>query len=188
MSWKRKRDKDDVWSRIFDDMDNMFDTFPNFKKVQEHIDELMRKSVDGDLSDINSKNPFVFGFSVKTGPDGIPRFQQFGNTGKKIVGEDKSSTPRFIHREPITDVNYTDDSVSITLEIPGVDKKDIDVDASENKVIIKVNTEARQYFKEVELKHSVIPTSAKATYKNGILDLVFKKRDKTPKGTKIKVK
>ena len=182
-----KRDKDDDWFRVFDDMDSMFDTFPNFKKIQEHIDDLMRKSMDGNLSDMD-KNPFVFGFSVKTGPDGIPKFQQFGNTGKKITGEGKSSTPKFKHREPITDVNYTDNSVSITLEIPGVDKKDIDVDATENKVIIKVNTETRQYFKEVKLKHSVVPNSAKATYTNGILDLVFKKRDKTPKGTKIEVK
>ena len=79
MNWKRKRDKDDDWSRVFDDMDGMFDAFPNFKKVQEHIDELMKKSLDGNLSDMD-KNPFVFGFSVKTGPDGMPKFQQFGNT------------------------------------------------------------------------------------------------------------
>ena len=53
---------------------------------------------------------------------------------------------------------------------------------------IRDSTETRQYFKEVDLKHSVIPDSAKATYTNGILDLVFKKKDKTPKGTKIEVK
>ena len=67
MNWKRKRDKDDDWSRVFDDMDGMFDTFPNFKKIQEHIDDLMRKSVDGNMPD-TAKTPFVFGFSVKTGP------------------------------------------------------------------------------------------------------------------------
>ena len=187
MNWKGKRDKDDDWSRVFDDMDGMFDAFPNFKKVQEHIDELMKKSMDGNLSDMD-KNPFVFGFSVKTGPDGMPKFQQFGNTGKNIPGKVDSSTPKFKHREPITDVNYSDDFVSITLEIPGVSKKDIDVDATENKIVIKVNTEARQYFKEVDLKYSIISDSAKATYTNGILDLVFKKKDKTPKGTKIEVK
>ena len=43
MNWKRKRDKDDDWSRVFDDMDGMFDAFPNFKKVKIFLMILVHK-------------------------------------------------------------------------------------------------------------------------------------------------
>ena len=56
------------------------------------------------------------------------------------------------------------------------------------EVIIKVETDARNYYKRLPLRSKVIPDSAKATYTNGILDLVLKKQEsEKPQGTRVKV-
>ena len=66
--------------------------------------------------------------------------------------------------------------------------KDIDINDMENKVEVSVKTESRKYFKSIDLTSLVETESSKATYTNGILDLVLtKKESDKPKGTKIKV-
>ena len=58
----------------------------------------------------------------------------------------------------------------------------------EDKVEVNVKTESRKYFKSINLDSLVETKSSKATYTNGILDLVLtKKESEKPKGTKVKV-
>ena len=52
----------------------------------------------------------------------------------------------------------------------------------EYRVSIKAEKDARKYRSEFTLKSEVDPESAKAEYKNGILDLLFLIKDKTNKG------
>ena len=42
----------------------------------------------------------------------------------------------------------------------------------------------KKYHAKVPLKHKVDENSAKASYKNGILQLVFKTKEEKPKGKK----
>ena len=77
--------------------------------------------------------------------------------------------------------------VKVIAEVPGVDKNDINLNASERKLIISVDTPQRKYYKEVDLPTEVDPQSAKATYKNGVLEVVLKKVGKGEKGVKIKI-
>jgi HSP20 family molecular chaperone IbpA len=59
---------------------------------------------------------------------------------------------------------------------------------TKTRVEVKVDTEARNYFKEIDLSYEVQTKSSKATYTNGILDLVLKKKiSEKAKGTKVKV-
>ena len=91
-------------------------------------------------------------------------------------------------REPLTDINETADQIAITVELPGVNKEDIDINVMEDKVDVNVKTESRKYFKSIDLSSPVEKDSSKATYTNGILDLVLtKKESDEPKGTKVKV-
>lgn len=190
----RKRDnRDGDW---FSDSDwNIDDIFGNldseFRKMRKQMDNLMRDAVEGNLPDNATKNPFVFGFSVTTGPDGIPTFEDFGNTRIRPFSPSKSGTKEAIvdtSREPLTDVNETDAEIAITVELPGVAREDIDINVTESKVEVKVETESRNYFKKINLLHEVQSKSSKATYTNGILDLVLKKKvSEKVKGTKVKV-
>ena len=190
----RKRDnRDSDW---FSGSDwNIEDIFGNldseFRKMRKQMDNLMRDAVEGNLPDHATKNPFVFGFSVSTGPDGVPKFEDFGNTRMRPFSSSKTGTKEATidtSREPLTDVNETDTEIAITVELPGVAKEDIDINVAETKVEVKVETESRNYFKKIELSNEVQSKSSKATYTNGILDLVLKKKiSEKVEGTKVKV-
>ena len=186
MNRKRRDDwfNGDDWNieDIFNNLDG------EFQKMRKQMDSLMREALDGNNSGSDNNNPFVFGFSVKTGPDGFPIFEDFGNTRMKPYGKKGEKPTVDTSREPLTDINETDDQIAITVELPGVNKEDIDINVVEDKVEVNVKTESRKYFKSIDLTSMVETESSKATYKNGILDLVLtKKESDKPKGTKVKV-
>jgi len=68
-----------------------------------------------------------------------------------------------------------------------VDKKDIDLEITENTLTIKVDKDKRKYYKEVELPCEVDANSAKASYQNGVLDIELKKAKPKKKGKKISI-
>lgn len=184
----RKR-KDDWFSGDDWNIDDIFNNLDGeFRKMRKQMDSFMREALEGNNSGKDSNSPFVFGFSVKSGPDGFPIFEDFGNTRMKPFGKKGKKPTVDTSREPLTDINETDDQIAITVELPGVNKEDIDINVMEDKVEVNVKTESRKYFKSIDLNSLVETESSKATYKNGILDLVLSKKESDkPKGTKVKV-
>lgn len=130
---------------------------------------------------------FVAGFNVRMGPDGKPHISSFGNkphVGPKPgggigVGSDE--------REPLTDVIEDAKSVAITMELPGVDKRDIDLKMTAERLDVGVDNRRRKYHKSVRLPAKVDPQTTKATYKNGILDVTVQKLDSEEGSLKIDV-
>jgi len=183
MVWRRKKEKDeDDWERDFFDDFFTFDIEKEIRRMEEWMNRIMREFGRGEI-----KGPYVYGFSMRIGPDGKPQIQEFGNVPKRYGIREESLEE---YREPLVDVMENDKTVSITAEIPGVNKEDIDLDLheDENVLVIKVDTPERKYYKEVELPCKVKPESVKATYKNGILDIVFERAEpRKKKGRKIKV-
>jgi HSP20 family protein len=70
----------------------------------------------------------------------------------------------------------------LVVDLPGVDKGDIDISVASNKAIIKAEHDDRKYRAEIELKAEIEPESGKAEYRNGVLEISFSLRDKTNKG------
>ena len=182
MDWKKKkRNADDFFGDFFgEDFDE------ELRRVRKHMERMLRdvtKGIDTEEMEKKVYGPFVYGFSMKVGPDGKPQFREFGNTPRGGVAE-------LGEREPLTDVIESKDSVSVTLEIPGVEKNDVDLSATEDTLTIDVDTPKRKYHKDVNMPCKVIPDSTSATYKNGILDIVMKKVEKKEKkeGKRIEIK
>ena len=187
---RKRRDNIDDWFRNGDwNMEDIFNNLDSeFQKMRKQMDGLMRDAVEGVIPDNANKNPFVFGFSVKTGPDGFPIFEEFGNTKIRPFRNQGEEPVVDTSREPLTDINESEDQIAITVELPGVNKEDIDINVMEDRVEVNVKTESRKYFKSIDLKSLVETESSKATYTNGILDLVLtKKESEKSKGTKVKV-
>ncbi|MCY0882255.1 MAG: Hsp20/alpha crystallin family protein [Acidianus infernus] len=86
-------------------------------------------------------------------------------------------------RKPFVDVVEKENEIKVIAEMPGVDKKDIKVRVNGNKLIISAKSEDRQYYTEVELPAGVDESSAKAIYKNGVLEVTLQKKE----GKEIKV-
>ena len=154
-------------------------------EMQRNLQEALR-SMGQDPS-----KSFVSGFSVKVGPDGKPTFNTFGNKPQvkpSPAGAGKG-VPQIVanEREPLTDVIEDARQVSITMELPGVEKKDIDVHMTADDLEISVDNERRKYHKRVKLPAKVDPKTTKATYTNGILDVTVQKAKPDRSGLKVAV-
>jgi HSP20 family protein len=182
--WRRRRR---FWSEDFFDIDRIFEDLMRFmREFERRFYEEMREfkpEKPGRFERI--EGPFVYGFSITIGPDGKPIIQEFGNV-RKIRGK-----PSIVEeREPLVDIFESENEVSVVAELPGVEKDKIDVKVTEDgkTLIINASNEKRKYYKEIELPARVDPSSAKASYKNGVLEVKLKKIGKGEgKGVKIQV-
>jgi HSP20 family protein len=149
--------------------------------------DLLRERTLPDGTKVKSWGPFVYGYSVTVGPDGKPKVREFGN----FKAETRMGKPYIDvkeKREPLADVMTTDSEVRVLVELPGVEKKDIKLSGTEDKLTISVDTPDRKYFKEVELPAKVDSKKATSKYKNGVLDItVPKKKEEKPKGEAINI-
>ncbi|HJX24034.1 MAG TPA: archaeal heat shock protein Hsp20 [Candidatus Bathyarchaeia archaeon] len=164
--------------RFFDDMDKMMEEM--FKEAFSEMPEDMireRKLPCGGT--IKEMGPFVYGYSITMEPDGKPIVREFGNV-KPSLRAGPRGVPKLEvkeEREPLVDVIVNDD-VKVVAELPGVDKKDIKLDASDRALTITVNTEDHKYYKKIDLPTDIDPDSSKASYKNGVLEVTLAKRQK----------
>ncbi len=82
-------------------------------------------------------------------------------------------------REPILDVIEDENSICITVELPGVQKENIELIVDQKRLTLTATEATRKYHKDITLSSAVDPESAEATYKNGVLDVVLKKEQKS---------
>ncbi|MFC1787420.1 archaeal heat shock protein Hsp20 [Halobacteriota archaeon] len=144
----------------------------------DQIIERMFESID--MDQVKSK-PFIYGFSLTQRPGEEPDIQEFGNIHPSSHGFEIGE------RKPIIDVFESEDEVHVVAEMPGVDKEDIKLDATETSLEISAKTENTEYSEHVELPVSVHTDSAKASYKNGVLDVTLKRSNLKKEGASIKV-
>jgi HSP20 family protein len=166
------------------DFDDFFKNLFNDDRFGDDIKRMTEEMMKMFSSGIQPGKPFVHGFKVEFGPDGKPRIEDFGN---KPIKSPEGQPAISDSREPITDIIEGENDVAITVEIPGVEKGDIDLNATENTLEIKVDTPQRKYQKVIDLPCGVKPKTTKATYKNGILDVVITRKEKKKDGEEFKV-
>jgi HSP20 family protein len=165
------------------EMERMFER--SMKEFEEMVPkELVREYKLPDGSVRREWGPFVYGYSITIGPDGKPIIREFGNVRPSITGGRFSLKEE---REPFVDVLTTDNEVKVIVELPGVNKEDIKLTATEKSLSINAQSPDRKYSKRVELPEEVDPSSAKSTYKNGILEVTFKKKESRQEGFTIKI-
>ena len=198
------------WGSLFDmdpfkeieDMEKeMGRMFGQLKDIQTNAPkELIREYQTPDGAKVREVGPLVYGYSMTIGPDGKPNVREFGNVkspGQVGLTTDNATariaaatkTPKVTaEREPLVDVNTTDKEVKVVLEIPGVKKEDIKINAYNEAVEITANNAQRKYRKTIELPKEANADTAKSTYHNGILEITFSKRENSkPKGKEIKI-
>ena len=160
---------DDEFNRIFKQMSG---SFVNLDDVFE-----MLKNA-GSIS-----GPVFYGYTMTTGPDGKPIINEYGNVKPNIL-------PIAVKREPLIDtfVDEKEKTLKVVAEMPGVEKSDVNVVVGDDKVIhIDAEHGEKKYHVKVPIKHKIDAESPKATYKNGILELVFKLEDERSKGKTVNV-
>ncbi len=160
--------------------------FKRTRKLLEEFDklfeELMREPFIAEEKGTRKiYGPYYYGFSVTIGPDGIPRVKEWGNIRP---GPIRPVIKDAI--EPFTDVFDEGDYYRVIIDIPGVEKENINLEATEDKLIVSTKGE-RKYYKEIYFKEKVDPKTAKAQYKNGVLTITIEKKEKSKKEKGMKI-
>lgn len=159
---------------------DFFDMGEEFERMFREMERMMERTFRDFTSDrMEPGKSFVHGFNINIGPDSKPKIQEFGNRSMKTQNGECSISDE---REPLTDIIEGDDDVSVTIEMPGIEKEDIDLNATEKTLEIKVDTPHRKYHKIVNLPCDVQPKTTKATHKNGVLDVIIKRKERKKKG------
>ena len=190
------------WSRRFFGrgrggfFDDMFRGFDRMKQEMEREFEDMEKSIPKDLireyttsegGKVREVGPMVYGYSMTVGPDGKPRIREFGNVKPSRLGFAGFTRPEISSEtEPLVDVTTTDKEVKVVVEMPGVGKDKIKVNAYDNMVEVKSEDPRRNYHRTIEIPAETDIETAKSNYNNGILEITFKKKEQT-KGKTIKI-
>ena len=82
-----------------------------------------------------------------------------------------------------------DKDIVFTIDMPGVQKKDIDINIDEHSIKVTAqNDKGRNYNYTRRFKPTVDESSAVATFKNGVLDITVLKVEEKDKGTKVNIK
>jgi HSP20 family protein len=165
------------------DMERMFEqTLRDIDKVPK---ELIREYNTPTGGRVREVGPLVYGYSMTIGPDGKPKVKEFGNI--RTLGGGKTPPALTAEREPLSDVTTTDKDVKVTVEMPGISKQDIKINAYDSSVEVSTTeTAPKKYRRLIELPPDADVETAKSTYTNGILEITFKKKGK-PKGKEIKI-
>ncbi len=184
-----------MWGRrrpsIFDIFENFFGGFPSSREEEsgedwfrEPFDEMIQRfeeSMPSESDESTEENtpsettrrygPFVYGFSYTAEPGKEPVFQEFGNIRPSDRGIEPSD-----EREPLVDVMDEKDKYKIFVELPGVDKEKVKLNAADSCVQIRTEDE-KKFHKKINLDSEIDPDSAKASYKNGVLTVEVNKKE-----------
>jgi HSP20 family protein len=176
------------------EMERMFEE--EFRDIQSTAPkELVREYETPEGGKVKEIGPLVYGYSMTIGPDGKPKVREFGNVrsaGGLGGGVSSPGATRALlrsEREPLADVVISDNEVKVVVEMPGIDKKDIKVNVYDNSVeIFTTDTSQRKYRRVVELPEETDLETARSTYRNGILEITFSKRESPKeKGKQINI-
>ena len=96
--------------------------------------DLIREYETQEGDKVREVGPIVYGYSMTIGPDGKPRVKEFGNV-KSPMRTGFFGTPMISsEREPMSDITITDKEVKIAVEMPGVPKENIKINAYDGTV------------------------------------------------------
>lgn len=179
----------DYFDNVFRDMELFHKNFiERINKEMTAFDEAVeRGDLKGqwDVKEINEPNMkgyVAYGqFSSDELPTEIDPLDSLRRPGKPKLPFVPKPQPGEI-REPLADVFEEEKSVKLIVELPGVEKDDIQLNISEGQAEIK----AKSFYKTLKLPTADVDSKKiKATYKNGVLEASIPKK-RTVKSDKAK--
>jgi HSP20 family protein len=182
--------------RGFDEMRREMERgFENaFKNIQAQAPkDLVKEYQTPGGGKVREFGPFIYGYSMTIGSDGKPKVREFGNVRSPFGSLKQGSffTRPLIssEREPLADITTTDKEVKVAVEMPGVKKENIKVNLYDNSLeVTTTGTEERKYHEVIEIPPETDIETATSTYKNGILEITFKKKEQSKsKGKQINI-
>ena len=192
------------WFRRFDSRYFADDFFTDFEEVEKEFEdafmdikalkELMRYYETPEDVGVREFSSFVYGYSMTIELDDKPRVREIRNVRNEGVGSSESSRKRkgvskyyrsqiMTERKSLAEVNVYDKEVKVVLEMPGVSKEHIRIQAYKNSVKVSSDHPERKY-QVIDIPRLADIKTIRSTYKNGILEIAFKKKEKLDRNNK----
>jgi HSP20 family protein len=160
----------DDFGDIFHDVDDFYRklTKKMFKEMEDIEEALRSGKLEGEWDIRPIEEPSAKGYVARG------RFQ-FGKSQPpktlKLPEQIKDEV-----REPLTDVFEDKDNVKLYVELPGVEKDDIQLNITDGHTEIK----AKNFYKTIDLPTKDVESDkAVANYKNGVLEVTIPKMKKS---------
>ncbi|MBU7011414.1 MAG: Hsp20 family protein [Theionarchaea archaeon] len=159
-----------------------WDIFDEMQRIQEEMERMFNAS-----SSCTSCQ----------GPGSIPQEPRPGSIPQNPRPGSIPRNPQTIpgRMEPFVDLQQRDTSVIVTVEVPGMEKEDIDLNVTSEKVEIEAKMNNAQGLQRGRGFHIVVPLpvpvksqGATATCKNGVLEITLPKDEEVTKSQNIKIK
>ncbi len=133
--------------------------------------EQLSKSGEIKGLDPSGKLRGVYGLSIKTGlgehGQQEIKVEPFGNIHRQPTGERVKKDLR----EPLVDVYEEDDHVLVLAEIPGISKKDVQLELHDDRLTLSAEHGNKGYWKKVTLPGEFSPEKMQWECTNGILKI-----------------
>tara|TARA_R100001015_G_C4547481_1_gene110114 strand:+ start:80 stop:499 length:420 start_codon:yes stop_codon:yes gene_type:complete len=111
---------------------------------------------------------------------------QVDSMGSNLVRQPTVAKPK---HEGTMSYEDRDKDIVFTIDMPGVQKKDIEISVEPNSISVKAeNGGSRRYNYSRKFRPTVDVDSAKATFTNGVLDITLNKVEAKPTGKIVKIK
>ncbi len=122
-------------------------------------------------------------------------FEEFSGRPRRrlLASGERGEIAPAVYREPFTDVIETEKEIIATAELPGLEKQDININVTEDRLEISAETKHEEkkeekgyvyrerssgsYYRTISLPSPVDPDSSKASYKNGVLEIKMPKTE-----------
>ena len=164
-----------------------------FEDIIGEIDDMIRSMLESRMDTKENDKPLVWGYSMIQRGNESPEIREFGNLSLRdeiFSGFDMDHLDGVAQlesgiRKPLIDIMETEDSLNVVAEMPGINKEDVKLDISGTVLTIKATNGDRKYSERVELPAKVLADSAKASYKNGVLEVVFRYDSSDKKSIKV---
>ncbi len=135
-------------------------------------------------------------------------FWGFERPNRKLLSAGKGNelSTDVSYREPVADIWENENEVIATVELPGVDKKDIDVNVTDDNIEIKVEKKSENkqedkkkgyyhversysgFYRCMPLPKGVKADKAKASYNQGVLEIkIPKDQERLPKAKRLEI-
>ncbi len=168
----------------FDDFFKEFDELfrEEIRRMRKFLTAISNIPEDQINERIKRGEPLTFGFtySWRTGMP-TPQIRYFGNIKpERPIGikVDDEVTPFY-------DIYEKDDVYEVIIELPGAEKKDVELSIKGNDLEVKAKTKYKKYNTVIRLPSEVSSEDVIAKMNNGVLTVTLKRKEK--EGKKIKI-
>ncbi|HET7148165.1 MAG TPA: Hsp20 family protein [Candidatus Nitrosopolaris sp.] len=193
------------WFRRFD---SSFadDFFTDFEEVEKELEDAFKnikapKGLSRDYEKpagvvVRDFSSFVYGYSVTIEFDDEPRIRGVrdvrsgsSRSSKRRRRVSKYNRPQIrSERESLAEVNVYDKEVKVVLEMPGISKEHLKIQAYGNSV--EIFSDHPRKYQVIDIPRVADIKTIRSTYKNGILEIAFKKKEnlkRNNKGRRIRI-